>query len=238
MPRGELPDHVLLCGYEDSHHNVHGIGMRKRSGGSMQIGISYVEKSTFSPETGLTISGYDIPKRVIEVDPELVYVHEHMCSLDRWGDGDSTQDAIAQLLIFALNHTLDKYHGYCVAPIDRCHGGDHMAFVFISKSGKVTALPITSTMSKMPAVVYVNHLQPGLRYRDFWHAYRFEPLDTIPKKRLMEGETDVTSLRSVIIANVLTFNAMNFEREEEYVTPNISAITKTTYPWDCSCSRY
>lgn len=214
MPRGELAEFVLLCSYEDRSHNLHGIGMRKSTSGSVKIEIASVEKSSFSEVHGLIVrKEVGSETRTLRVNPELVHVQSHSSLLQRFSDDNDVKDSISLLLIFTLGHVLHKYHGFCM--IQTPHAIEaHPAFVFISSSGRFTALPTTTTTSRMPAAVYVNHLQPALHERSFWRATCFELLESQPQIEPWANEVDVHALRSVIITNVLTFNAINCQSEE------------------------
>lgn len=216
MPRGELENFVLLCGFEDSKNVIHGIGMRKCHAGSIKIEIDCIKKSSFTPENGLLVASNKRSEqhKTMRVNPELIYVKTSAPSLlIRFNDKPDTKDAISSLLTFALSHTLHTYHGFCMAntpDVDELHP----AFVFISSSGQYTALTITTTMLRIPASIYVNHFQPGLDEPSFWRATCFEPQESKPKIEPWAREVNVNDLRATILTTVLTFNAMNGEVPE------------------------
>lgn len=213
MPRGELSDYILLCSYEDTNRTLHGLGMRKMfaplQDNCIRIEIAPVAASTFSKYTGIIISAdVEVPK-VLYVSPELSYVHAKSEALSRFKDSDDVKDSISLLLEEGLRHTLNEYYGFCLVQIPGTTQA-RPSFVFISTNGQYTAL---TTMTRMPAVAYVNYLQPALRGRTFWRASCFEPLPSQPKIVTWAKDIDVTALITVVTSCVLTFNALNCSHE-------------------------
>lgn len=210
MSRGELKDYVLLCSTEDKKNTLHGLGLRKSDTGSLTIEVSVTKKSSFTPQGGLVITDSRSEQRVILVEPELSYVRADSTSLRPFSDTNDVKDAISDLLVFAVKHTLHTYHGFCMVHVHDLRP----AFVFVSPSGQYTALTTTTTVSRMPATIHVNYLQPALAERSFWRATCFEPLKFRPNIEPWARPVDVAALSVVVLITVLTFNALNGEIEE------------------------
>lgn len=221
MPRGELTEFILLCSFEDRTNNlVHGIGLRKSISGLIRINVVRGSSSFTEDEGGngplLVVSARVDQPRSFRVNPELHYVKVNPRELTRFREREDVKECCGSLLLVALAHTLHEFYGVCNVPIPGV-SDLHPAFVFISSSGEYTALTLTSSVLKAPAVICVNHIQPALDERTFWRASCFQPLAVRPRIETWAREMDVAALKAIITSTVFTFNALNCDSSEDEV---------------------
>lgn len=240
MPRGELNDHVLLCGGRPTlTGTIHGLGLRKTIPpfGWAEIVITPDAASSFTCEEDggnpvLTVSASVREARRFKVDREIVNITTSITELQQFEDSDEVKDPISLLLIQALRHTLHKYHGFCMVSIPGVTK-EHPAFVFASSLGKLTALTTTSKSNQSPGIIYISYLQSGLRGRTFWRPTCFVPQSGEKPFIVPWGKPiDVAEVQAVVKSAVLTFNAFNCDHE--LYDDDGNAVTATVFS-DAEC---